>query len=698
MIVKRFQLQHPVTMIKMLKSGGVAVVDQANSVRFFKLDPIELKSGFKTSLPQNELIFQGADFSSDGKYVALSVKQMGVAVFNAPKKELLYRLKRHEGEVEALKICDRMGYLATGGQDGQTLLWSLRTGRMITKLTSHRDFVTSIDFSLNGRWIATGSYDRRIFVTDISSLGRQTTLVGHRSAITTLKFISNHRIISADKDGEIIVWDYWSSTVIKRLKKMIHTVTALTTTPDDRFLFVADRFGLISIYDLTTYELVESRFLQYAKPVKNLCYIKTGDYLVVGLETGEIIFHAPLHAREELENLITTGDLEGASKLIEENIFLRYTESYEKLERFWSDAFETAIRLLEEGKKEEAKSTLRPFFVERSKRLIIQKLLNDYSDFEKFKTAVLRKRYPIAYSLVARYTMLEHSRVYKMMENIWKKCFTMAKKIVLQNGRQDKVYGLIRNFRGVPNKSVLIHMLLNEKERYKLFMKLVVQKDFQAITELAKRYPTIKSLDEYKRIEKIAQALKQKAQMEFEEGHYEETINLATKLELFSDYKRDAEELQERAKLYIRVQESFALKRYKEVYAMLEKYPFLEEMEMVKRLEHTWQTTLRRAEGLILKGDIIGLKKLLKPFIRIPQKRRILVTLFKHAYLQQIESLDPSNQELLFQAIDQYVVLFGMDEEITLWLEEHRIKRHYQNRRTVDIGMIDFKSLPRSII
>lgn len=362
MIAKRFQLQHPVTMIKTLKNGRVAVVDQANSVRFFTLNPIELKDGFKTSLPQNELIFQGADFSSDGKYAALSVKKMGVAVFNAPKKELLYRFKRHEGEVEALKICDRTGYLATGGQDGRTLLWSLRTGRMITTLTPHRDFVTSIDFSPNGRWIATGSYDRRIFVTDISSLGRQTTLVGHRSAVTTLKFISEHRIVSADKDGEIIVWDYWSSKVIKRLKKMIHTVTALATTPDDRFLFTADKFGLVSIYDLTTYELIESRFLQYAKPVKKLCYVQEGDYLVVGLETGEIIFNAPLHARKEMESLIAVGDLEGASKIAEENVLLRYTESYEKLEHFWNDAFETAIKLLEEGKKERAKSLLRPFF------------------------------------------------------------------------------------------------------------------------------------------------------------------------------------------------------------------------------------------------------------------------------------------------------------------------------------------------
>jgi len=294
--------------------------------------------------------------------------------------------------------------------------------------------------------------------------------------------------------------------------------------------------------------------------------------------------------------------------------------------------------------------------------------------------------------------MLQHSRVYMMMENIWKKCFTMAKKLVLQNGRQDKVYGLIKNFRGVPNKSVLIHMLLNEKDRYKLFMKLVVKKDFQAITELAKRYPTIKGLEEYQRIEKIAQALMQKAQMEFEEGHYDETIKFATKLALFSDYKDKAEELQERAELYIQVQESFAQKRYQEVYAMLEKYPFLEEMEMVKKLEYTWQMTLRRAEGFVVKGDTKGLKKLLKPFMILPQKRQLIVTLFKHAYLQQIESIEPSNQQLLLQAIDRYVVLFGVDEAIALWLEEHHIKRHYQNRRTVDIEMIDFKSLPRSII
>jgi len=63
-----------------------------------------------------------------------------------------------------------------------------------------------------------------------------------------------------------------------------------------------------------------------------------------------------------MESLIAIGDLEGAAKIVEENVLLRYTESYEKLERFWNDAFESAIKLLEEGKKERAKSVLRPFF------------------------------------------------------------------------------------------------------------------------------------------------------------------------------------------------------------------------------------------------------------------------------------------------------------------------------------------------
>lgn len=696
-IEKRLQFKHTITAIKALEKRDVAILDSSNACRLFSLDPITLKDGFKTSLPQSENLQQGADISKDGRYAAFCVKKEGAALFNALNKKLLYRFKRHEGDVESLSISPRHGYLATGGQDGKTFLWSLSTGQMVASLPHHSDFVTSIAFSPNGQWIATGSFDRRIIVTNISSLSQSLKLKGHIKGINALLFIGDHRLIAADKAGEIVIWDYFGAKVIKRLKKMLDEVTAICVTPDERFLFAADKSGIVSLYDLNSYELVSLRYLHYLKPVSKLCYVADGNHLVVGLADGEVTFNAPLKESMQMQEFIAEGDLSSAYKLAEENPLLRYSEAYIELEALWNEAFQKAMTLLELGKKEEAKKVLEPFSVEASKRLLVQQLLNDFSDFKKFKTAVEQKKYQLAYSMAAKYPMLKQNRYYEAMEREWETLFAKAKKFILQNGGEDRAKELLKPFRGISSKSRLIQALLNEKEIYKLFMKLVTKRDFKAAIELAKRYPAIMELEEYKKIEKIADAIAKKSMSELEAGNYAEAARLAAKLMEFPDMKESARELIERANLYASAMRYFAEKNYAAIYKILEQNPILEETKIVKNLEEVWYKSVKKGEEAASKGDVASIKKVMAPFMDILQKRAKIVTLIKHAYLAQMENLF-KNEERLLGAVKRYLEIFGMDDEIGSWLNEHAVAEKFEDRPSVDTAQIDPAILPEDIL
>ncbi|MCF6201950.1 MAG: hypothetical protein L3J42_07510, partial [Hydrogenimonas sp.] len=565
-IEKRLQFRHTISAIKALKGGRVAILDSSNSYRLFTLNPIALKDGFKTSLAQSENLLQGADVSEDGKYVSFCVKKEGVAVFNGLNKRLIYRFKRHEGDVESLCISKKHGYLATGGQDGKTFLWSLSTGRMVASLPHHSDFVTAIAFSKNGQWIATGSFDRKIIITNVSSLSQGFRLKGHSKAITGLLFIGRHRLVAADKAGEIVIWDYFSAKVVKRLKKMLDEVTALTVTPDERFLFAADKSGIVSLYDLESYELISLRYLHYLKPVSKLCYASEGNHLIVGLAGGEVTFNAPLKESAQMEEYIAKGDLASAYRLAEENPLLRYSRAYVELEALWSERFQKAISLLELGKREEAKKVLEPFCVEASKRLLVQQLLNDFKDFQHFKAAVEHKKFQLAYSMAAKYPMLKQNRYYEAMEKEWERLFSQAKKIILQNGGEDRAKEILKPFRGISSKSALIQALFNEKEIYKLFMKMVAKRDFKGAIELAKRYPAIMELEEYKKIERVAEAIALKSAKELESGNYAEAARMAAQLMEFPDMKEEARELIDRANLYASAMRYFAEKNYAAIY------------------------------------------------------------------------------------------------------------------------------------
>ncbi len=695
-IEKRLGFRHSITAIKELAGHRVAILDSSNAVRIFSTEPITLVDGFKTSLAQNDKLLHGADISEDGAYVAFCVKKEGVAVFDGRSKRLLYRFKRHEGDVESLRISRKHRYLATGGQDGKTFLWSLSTGRMVASLPHHSDFVTAIAFSPNGQWIATGSFDRKIIVTNISSLSQGFRLKGHSKAITELLFIGSHRLVAADKDGEIVVWDYFGARVIKRLKKMFDEVTALSVTPDERFLFAADKTGVVSLYDLNSYELVALRYLQYTKPIKRLCYLFEGNHLVVGLADGEVTFNSPLKESRKMEEFIASDDLASAYRLAEENPLLRYSDEYMKLEALWNEAFQSAMSLLELGRKEDAKKILEPFGVESSKRLLAQQLVNDFADFQKFKTAVEGQKYQLAYSMAAKHPMLKQNRYYEMMESEWEKRFSRAKKIVMQNGGEERVKELLKPFRGISDKSRLIQALLNEKEIYRLFMKLVGKRDFKGAIELAKRYPAIMELEEYKKIEKIADIIAKRASAELEAGNYAEAARLASQLKEFPDMKERAEELMESANLYASAMRYFAQKDYGAIYAILERHPELEETKIVQNLEEAWQKIVARAEKVASSGEVEKLKKIFAPFIPLPQKRAKMVSLIKQAYIVQIENAMKRGREVS-AAVGRYIELFGMDDEIGSWLVEHGLRDKFPEEEPKDMAQIDIDSLPEKV-
>ena len=696
-IEKRLHLKARITALKPLENDGLAVIDGTNAVRFFSSDPIEVIDGFKASINGNEQLYQGCDISYDGKYVSFCAVKDGVLVFFSKNKRLIYKFKRHEGEVESVCISPKYNYLATGGQDGKTFLWSLSIGKMVASLSHHTDFVTAIAFSQNGRWIATGSYDRKIKITNVLSLGKEIELKAHSHAITNIHFISDNRLVSSDKSGGILVWDYLTKKLIVRLDKMLDEVTSLTFTPDNKFMFASDKSGYVSLYDMDNYVLISQRYIYYSKPIRKLAYISNGNHLVIGLDSGELIFHAPLKEEKQLFEYIEEGRYSAAHELIKSNPLLRYTDAFIELETKWEETYQKALSLLEAGDIEKAKLVFGSFKDEPSKRLLIQKLLNDYKEFEKFKQAVLSKKYQIAYSIANQSPMLKESRYYLTMEDEWEKSFAKAKKVILQNKGEDKVKEILKPFSGISSKAELIQTILTEKEMYRLFMRLISKKDYENALDLAKRYPIIQEFEEFKKIEKISNLLLKKAKEAFVKGEYAKTIQHANELKKYPKKKAVAEELIEQATAYMNAIRYFSEKNYIAVYKMVENYPYLTETKIVERLEQVWQKVVEKAEVFASKGDIAALKKILSSFYAYPQKNHRIVSFFKQAYIAQIERLTREKNPETKNAISHYIDIFGEDDEILASMTEIGLHERFE-KEPVPLSLIKIESLPDSLI
>ncbi len=700
-IEERLQLHRPIVAIEYLDNGQIAIVDSGVAVRIYELDPIKLIDGFKLSIPLNTSLGQSADVSRDGNYVAFAVEKKGATVYHAKKKRLLFHFSRHQGDVESIKIDPQSQYLATGGQDGKTFLWSLDTGQIVASLAHHADFVTAIDFSSNGLWVATGSYDRYVQISNVSFLSQNIKLGVHSCAITALRFIEKHRILAGDKNGNILVWDYFEKKVIKRLTKIFDEIVALEPTSDNNFLFAACKGGIVALFDLQKYELVASRYLKYTKPIRKLCFIADSNRLIVGFEDGEVQIVAPLKEEMTMKKFIENGEFGKAYQLATENPILYYTETFQGLESIWEEKLSQAIALLKEDRKKEAEKILTPFMKEGSKRLLIQSIFRDYSEYHRFKTAIEKEKYSLAYSLAFKFPMLKESPEFQKMEKIWKKRLEQIKKLILKKGGEDQIRELLKPFRGIAEKTTEIQEFLNKKEVYRLFMRLLLKQDYKTIYDLARHHPIVFEFDEYKKLKKIAESLIKKAKKALEEGHYAEVMQITDKLKEFPEYKEAAQKMSESANLYATAMRYFADKKYADIYRLLQNYPELEESQVVRNLEKVWMQAVRQAEQYAAKGDAAGLKKYMKSFLELKPKWYKIITLFKQAYIKQLEMIEGKDKERVRRGLQTYISHFGYDDLIAPLIQRMGIKEpssEEKEEKSVDISTIDPRDLPEHIV
>jgi WD40 repeat protein len=677
--IKIINIRSAVSKIKYISNGQFCVVDENNTVRVFDVDNYNIVHGFKIKLPKNNPAENSVDISENGKYLAIGVKgKRKTTVWSIKDKKLLYTLGWHKGDVLSVKFDKEEKHLMTGGEDGRTYIWSIKTGKMVSTLPPHADYVLSCDFSKNGLWAATGSYDRSVTITNISSMDLSYRKRNHRSAVTFLKFLTKQRLISGDKTGELAIWDYSKGKLEKRLPGMVDKVLDATVNMEGNYMFaICNGSEKIYLYDLENYEQVTDEFIKLLATPSVIEFIPEINTLVVGTFDGAIYLYDLYKDEKDLEKYLLENNYEKAYALVSENPFLQNSLVYQELEEKWEKTISKAQELLEKGDKNTANQLLSPFLKVPQKRAFVQSILNDFAEFEKFKTAVEKRKYPIAYSLVAKYPFLKNTLYYKKMEDDWRKTFQKARTLIFKRGMEDEVKNLLKPFRGVTEKTSLIQSLFNEKQIFAMLTQKLAKRDFKEFFYLVSKFPYLADLDEYKKTVEFGKKLYEKANDLLKQGEFKQVIEIAEILKDFPMYTEEAKELEEKAKVLLEFNRHLATKNYILIDKLIRKYPFLEEVEDYQNLEKEWREKLEEAEVYASKGEIENILETLKEYVDIEDKRIKIGQLLKSAYLQQILTLltkrfkgEKIEDALFEKAFKNYIKIFGYDIEISDLIEK----------------------------
>lgn len=219
------------TQMRKMMDKGLAIADFAPDSKTFLFSTYDRKV-ILWDAENNKVIRQFADWSNreklfvrfnqlsrDGKYA--------VAVFQdyeiQEAKEVIVVWDVLTGrEVSKFKVQRSFFSLAlspdgkhmlTGELDGsadghEIVMREITNGKIIRRFKGHKDIISALVFSSDGKLILSGSYDQSVILWEAGTGKKMKTFAGHSGLIQSLDFsLKSDNFISTSRDGTLRLWD-----------------------------------------------------------------------------------------------------------------------------------------------------------------------------------------------------------------------------------------------------------------------------------------------------------------------------------------------------------------------------------------------------------------------------------------------------------------------------------------------------------
>ncbi len=665
--IKKINFKRPIIIVKILDNGQLLVVDSDTTIRYLNKNTLETEDGFKAKITHERYKVNVVAFSNDGQYFAsLSSDCKDSKLYNVQTKKAVARVTRHHGEVSCVGIDPTGRYMFSCGDDGKTFAIDTKSGKMAFTLPVHVDTVNDIAFNHNGHWLATASYDRKISIFNLAMMTPKEKLKIHSAPVMKLQFLSKHRLCSVDKNSTVIILDIYTSKILARLQGVHDDVTQVTKSSDDKFLFLATALGYILVYELGTYTLLSNSYIKLSCAITSLNFDADSQRLIVGSQEGDVFLYDIYEGEYSLKDLLQKKEYDKIEEYAKRNPILQYTKIYNMVSVIWDKTLVQAKIYLENSEKEKAIKIFLPFKNIPSKNKIMQNVILEYAEFDKFAALVKGEKLALAYSMANLHSFYKESGLYKAMEAKWRKAFTLARKYALDPRGTDTAKEILKPYRGISEKTFFVQELLTQGEVYKRFKVSLVQKDFKLAFELIKQHPFLKEFPEYETLTHYADTLYIKSQHFIKKDDTHSAIKLLRILMNFTGFEEEVKSLM----LHIEIKQKFydAIKDEDiiQAYNLLAASEDLQDTVAGQRLQKHWNEDLSEATNYAVEGNVRGIEKALAKYMKIDSKYMAIGTIFGWCYMMQLEQAirDKKERTDIENGIKNYILCFGLQDQI----------------------------------
>jgi len=656
--------------LKALPDNRIALGTQLHGIQIFTTNECNKKKIFALEHLNHKTT--ALDFHKDENICAVANNNI-IYIISLLNKRILQTIYTYNGKILQLYFMPDTPYLISGTDQGRVMLYRYDSHCGISRLVSfhhqkQKSYVSSMTF--NNNYIATSGYGGSVKLINLFS--HQLIKVFHDSKvrINSICFINDDKLVFGNINGTLYLNSIHNEHMKKILHMPFHNVKHIIHFPQSNFILVSGEANQIVLVDIKKAKILHPKYLSFAYEVESMVLSDQEELLVV-LKNHQI-YHIKLSNIEDIKQCVLNKDLPKAFEIITNDPRLQNSKEHKRAETLYEKLYAKTLNALIRSNKQEFKKNVDILNKIESKSDEIGLLHKASTNYSKFQSLYLQKKYALAYNLSDKLPPLKYTPQYKKMEESFKERFAFAQKQILL-GQEHIAKETLRPYLTVLSKRPIISLLLQQNKELLTFLKALQNKEYQTIQQLIAKHEIFKEIPSYTVLIKSQEDLLQKISLLIDNAKIDEAIQQIKELQDSTYKQKELNELYNDALTVKEFLVSYKNNDFKKCYELIDKNERLQQLDVAKLLEKHWQKIINKCEKYALLGDAKNIKKTLNELLRIStrlQKTGDLLRLSFHIKIQQyIKENDFSNAENM---IYSYMDIFGTDKEIRM------IANHYE--------------------
>lgn len=506
-----------------------------------------------------------------------------------------------------------------------------------------------VRFSSDGKYFATLSSDckeARLYNTRTKKV--ITKVERHHGPVSCVCIdASSKHMFSCGDDGKTFVIDILSAKLAYTLPLHIDTVNDIAFTQDGRWVATASYDRTISLFNITMM-IPKHKLKAHSDPVMKIVFLgndrlfsvdKNSQAIIWNINTGKILVRLEgVHddvtqvASAENNSFLFLGTSLGYILVYDLKTYKQISQKYIKLK--------TPITAL--------------VFNELSQELIVScdngdvLFYNIYEGEAHITTLLKEKKYEQIQAHVETNPILEYTKIYSLVQNLWENTLAKAKKCLQKEDRKTAV-SLFSYFKNIPEKNKIMQEVLAEYVEYAHFAEMAKQGKLILAYSIVNKHPMYKETPIYKALEERWQktfVLAQKHALDPKGS--EKAREILAPYRGISDKTKLMQELFTQGEVYKRFKIAMGQKDFKITFELIKLHPFLIEFPEYATIMNYGDTLYIKSQEFMSTGDTHSAIKMLRILLDFPDFELEVKELM----------IDIESQQKFFKAIkDEDIVL-----------------------------------------